>query len=79
MAIYEYECECGNAFELLAYDLRDKPCPECGTIAKRIMSLPAYFKIIWGYPSFVDKIDDHQKRQADKGEKPTLPSPSKVL
>ena len=78
MPIYEYECECGNVFEKLAYDLRNKPCPECGTTAERIISR-THSRFKEGYPKFVDKIDDHQKRQVDRGEMPTLPPPRLVL
>lgn len=73
MPIYEYECDKHKVFEMLAYDLRDRLCPECGAVAKRIMSL-SHFKFKEGYPSFVDTIDDYQKRQADSGKVPTLPS-----
>ena len=44
MPIYEHECGCGKRFE----DVRpigqyDEPvnCPDCGNVAKRIMSVPA--------------------------------------
>ena len=76
--LYEYECSCGNRFEVLAYDLEDKPCPECGTLAKKLVSRLAHIKLK-GYPRFVDRIDDYQKRQVDRGETPTMPHPSEVL
>jgi putative FmdB family regulatory protein len=79
MPLYEFECENGHRFEgVYLITSKPPPCPKCGKPTKRLISLPAYFKIT-GYPKWVDRIDDHQKRQAEKGEKPTLPQPKEVL
>ena len=78
MPVYEYECsECG-VFEEIAYDLKDRQCPNCEAFSKRRISR-THFRFKEGYPKFVDKIDDHQKRQVDEGKRPTLPHPSLVL
>ena len=77
MPTYEYECEKCGRFEMLAYDIKDKLCPQCGTLAKRKLSSFTFkFK---GYPKFIDRIDDYHKRQVDKGEIPTMPHPQEVL
>ena len=43
MPIYEYECDCGAAFDSIRPIAdRDKAaaCPECGRSGRRVMSLP---------------------------------------
>ena len=48
MPIYEYECpSCGHKFELRqGFDESAAKCPECNTLAKRLMSV-ASFSVGW--------------------------------
>lgn len=43
MPIFEFECRaCGHTFEkLLKESSCEWPCPSCGQVAKRVISLPA--------------------------------------
>lgn len=79
MPLYEFQCErCGVILTLLLpFEEGAKAvCPTCsGPVRRRYSS----FSFRTKYPLWVDRIDDHQKRQADSGLEPTLPSPDKVL
>ncbi len=43
MALYEFECKGGHRFEklCLSRDTNTYPCPQCGRVAKRLISAPA--------------------------------------
>ena len=79
MPLYTIDCkDCGINFErILKWD-EDSKCPECQSEKTKKRMGAFTFKFV-GYPSFVDRIDDHQKRQVDRGEQPTLPHPSQVM
>lgn len=39
MILFDFSCGCGNLFEALAQkDSREKDCPQCGMVAKRVIS-----------------------------------------
>ena len=79
MPLYEFDCEdCGVRFEVLIRNNKPPICPECHStrVQRRLSAFSFKFA---GYPQFVDRIDDLQKRQVDRGEKPTLPHPRQVL
>ena len=39
MPVYEFECKCGHVFEeLVRMDTKQKKCPRCRKMAKKIMS-----------------------------------------
>jgi len=76
MPLYEYRCGCGHAFESFG-NPREAPCPECGSTAQRTWT-PARVKVKDGYPKWVDRLDDFQKKQVDEGQEPTLPAPSAI-
>lgn len=78
MPIFEFECgNCGNVFELIVLPGKavNHPCicPKCESPNTERKYSTFGFKIK-GYPGWVDKIDDYQKRQADRGETPTMPA-----
>ena len=78
MPLYEFVCkECGKPFELLAWDAYPKSCPHCGSLDTERKLSTFSFKTV-GYPHWVDKVDDYQKKQADAGQEPTLPSIDKI-
>ncbi len=79
MPLFEFDCkDCGVRFERIIKNGEKLKCPNCQSERTQKQMSTFSFKFV-GYPSFVDRIDDHQKRQVDKGEKPTLPHPSQVL
>jgi putative FmdB family regulatory protein len=54
MPLYEYRCKNNHEFERVI--LGESPsvlCPECGELAEKLMSMPAFFKFKGegGYPS----------------------------
>ena len=79
MPIFDFDCEvCGTRFEKLIRNGRPPICPECHSVRiQKRMGTFSYKSV--GYPEFVDRIDEHQKRQVDRGEQPTLPHPSQVM
>jgi len=79
MPIFDFECKCGHVFERFVWDAEHIPlCNEChGSMVKRIYTV-GLMNIKSGYPLWVDRIDDKQKRQEDKGERVTLPHYSEV-
>lgn len=79
MPIFEFNCtDCGQSFEVLIRNGDSSNCPKCHSRNTQKRMSTFSFKFV-GYPGFVDRIDDLQKRQVDRGEKPTLPHPSQVL
>ncbi len=79
MPLYDFSCpKCGQKQELFVRSYKiDRATCKCGGIMFRLP--PRIGRIKMGYPIFVDRIDDIQKRQEDRGEKVTLPHPKEVL
>ena len=79
MPICDVDCEdCGVRIEKLIRNSGNSECPECHSVrTQKRMGTFSYKSV--GYPSFVDRIADLQKRQVDRGEQPTLPHPSQVM
>ena len=78
MPIYDVRCKtCGAVEERYSPDrgqiLR---CGSCSGETERLFT--GTFRVKIGYPAWVDRIDDYQKRQVDRGEMPTLPHPAEV-
>ncbi len=86
MPIYDLECkECGTVDEFLSPMMHScfgdhiRRCRNCGsTNLERLYTGSPIIKM-GGYPRWVDKVDDYQKRQEDRGITPTLPHPSQIL
>ncbi len=77
MPLYDFECQdCGSTKEYLVLAGK-KPRCECGST--KLKKLYSPFSIRMGYPKWVDRMDDHQKRQEDRGVEPTVPHPSKII
>ena len=80
MPLYDYICEkCSHQEERFqhSYKIKTAPCSKCGGVMHK--QFPLIARVRMGPSLFVNRIDELQKRQADKGETPTLPHPSKVL
>lgn len=79
MPLYDYRCpKCSYTEEvLLSIKSEAPPCPKCGETMKVKFS-PFTFKFA-GYPKWVGRMDDYQKRQADAGIEPTLPHPKDIM
>ena len=74
MPIYEYVCDdCCMVFEVMRKSSNSEPCPYCTSHNTRRKFSTFMFKFV-GYPKWVDKMDDFQKRQEGRGEEPTVPS-----
>ncbi len=84
MPLYEYECSrCGNRSEIIA-EIGGSPPECCGTAMTRTFSgsvairdsrsLTGKRQELW-----INRLDDFHKRQADRGERLTLPHPREVL
>lgn len=80
MPIYDYLCEdCGVKQEVLVLSRNAEiKCKYCDSASmKRLYTVS---NIIWSfkYPGWVNKMDDFQKRQVDRGEQPTVPSMKEI-
>ena len=79
MPLFDLECrECGIIEEryVSSPDAQVMKC-KCGGIMDKLFSGKILVKI--KHPLWVDRLDDHQKRQEERGETITVPHPSKVL
>ncbi len=76
--VFNLKCkECGEVKEYIILNGKEPSCEKCGsTNLERLFST---FTFRMKYPMWVDKVDDYQKRQEDRGIEPTLPHPSEVL
>ena len=52
-------------------------CPSCGDAMEKLFS--GSFRIKEKYPLWVDRFDDYQKRQEERGVRPTVPHPKDIL
>jgi putative FmdB family regulatory protein len=78
MPLYDFACDkCGKKDEFYL-STSDKPAPECcGQSMTRLYGMGS-LRIEMGYPKWIDRIDEIHKRQADRGERLTLPHPREV-
>ena len=82
MPIYDYSCgDCGQEFEVITLrpGVDAVTCRDCHSKNVKKEQSIFGFKFKEGYPNWVNKMDDYQKRQKDKGVAPTLPQPSEVM
>lgn len=79
MPIFDYECKrCGDLEELyVSHPDKVILCTYCGQEKDKLFT--GSYQVKWKHPSWVDRVDDYQKRQEDNGITPTLPHPSQVL
>jgi putative FmdB family regulatory protein len=77
MPLYPYRCEkCGTIMEVLRPMKHEKPeC--CGGLMTRLFNTDNLI-IKMGYPGWIDKIDDINKAQEQRGERLRLPHPKTV-
>ena len=84
MPVYEFECcNCGSRSEIIAC-IGDSPPECCGTAMIRTFSGSVAIRdshSITGKRNelWINRLDDIHKRQADRGERLTLPHPSEVV
>ena len=78
MPLYDVRCpRCGTVEERHTQQADAKlDCRNCGGETERLFT--GSFRLKTGYPAWVDRIDERQKRQADRGETPSLPHPAEV-
>ena len=77
MPLYDYVCpQCGNTKEVKAL-MSDNPPECCGGVMNRQYTGSVIIK--WKHPLWVDRIDDKQKVQADRGERLKFVHPREVL
>jgi len=77
MPAYDYVCPaCQKEIEVIRPMLHDPPAC-CGQAMNRKWSVD-YFKISFGYPAWIDRIDDIHKSQEQKGERLRMVHPREV-
>jgi len=77
MPLYDFKCEtCLTVKEILAYNNNPPEC--CGRPMRRIYSIDKQVIKI-KYPSWVDRMDDIHKSQAQRGERLRIVHPSEVM
>ena len=80
MPIYEFVCDrCNSKFEEIILGAEHpQPCPACRGGTRKVMSLPRSARFAGWYPRWVDKLEDHQKRQKSEGKEVTMPPISEI-
>lgn len=78
MPIYPYRCDSCQAEREVIAPVDSLPPFCCKQPMTRLITMPAIIKVPFRADRWVDKLDDFQKRQVDKGEKATVP-PMEVL
>ena len=78
MPIWDCKCEeCGAVNEYFYRNpTNQKKCCRCGS--EHLKKLMGSLSFKMGYPLWVDRIDEVQRRQEDKGITPDLPHPREV-
>lgn len=81
MPVYDFKCkDCGEVQEILVRSHTAEPkCLRCGSANMERLFTIRNYTWKWKYPMWVDRMDDHQKRQVDRGEQPTVPHIKEVL
>ncbi len=81
MPTFDFRCSnCNMTFERFVWDREHIPlCPQCHSSKVERLFTVSNLVIKDKYPLWVDRIDDWQKRQEDKGKEPTLPAARDVL
>lgn len=77
--LFDYKCKkCGEVEERYVSS-PDKVinCNKCGGEVDKLFT--GSYRIKVKYPLWVDRFDDSQKRQVERGEKPTVPHPKEIL
>ena len=78
MPIFDFRCqECGSVQERYVHTPGTPVNCACGGRTTKLLS--GSFSVREKYPLWVDRIDEHQKRQVDRGEQPTTPPAREVL
>ena len=78
MPLFDLKCrECGVIEEHYVSSPDKVIYCRCGGIMDRLFS--GSFLLKMKYPLWVDRLDEHQKRQEERGEKITVPHPSKII
>jgi len=79
MPLFDLECKKCGVIEEHYVSSPDKviKCNVCGGDMDKLFS--GSFLIREKYPLWVDKLDDHQKWEEERGETITVPHPSQIL
>jgi putative FmdB family regulatory protein len=70
MPVFDFHCkDCRHLQEKLIRSPNPRiTCESCGSVNMERLYTIDYFNIKMGYPLWVDRVDDHQKRQVDKAD-----------
>ena len=75
MPLYQFKCrKCPNELEMIRWTFPDPPMC-CGELMALQFGTPA---IRMGYPLWVDRMDDIQRRETQNGGRMRLPHPKEV-
>jgi putative FmdB family regulatory protein len=77
MPLYDYRCQhCGKTREI--WGQMDHATPVCCDEGMERVYQMRVLKIKSGYPLWIDRMEDIQKAQNDRGERRRLPHPKEV-
>ena len=81
MPTFDFRCrDCEKVAEKVVHSPNLQiSCEFCGSVNMERLYTMGHFGIRTGYPLWVDRVDDHQKRQVYKGKEPTIPAAKSVL
>ena len=78
MPLYDCECKkCGITEEHYVSSPDKVIICRCGGIMDKLFSGSVLIRE--KYPLWVDRFENHQKRQEDRGEQITIPHPSEII
>ena len=78
MPVFDFVCPtCGRVEEFYLKSSSSAPPECCGNTMQRKWSINNYV-VKMGYPGWIDKIDDIQRRETDNGGRFRMPHPKEV-